>query len=328
MKEVPPPIVPNIFFQNARISGKAPSPERLPVSQQLPKSIWFFVRVSSQDGQVSLVKPLPERIKKMMHHATIRPGLRSAGPVSYLKFNGEHIIGLDAFRLDHSLRFVIEVPSCEAYSDQDPRVEPTSLTTSPYQPSSCHGEWNPRIIVPIRMGPARIPCGPSRLKLPLPPDSEDSEDSKEPIGNPYAALPEDLEDSKEPIGNDYATLPLSPPATPVKHKQNQHKQDRSPPRASVKSIATSVLRKEQEKAGASSSNASPSRGQLNSKLRLSRSDERLPSSRLTPRTPKHEGSPPSRLGDEFELLQIDVAVEATQPSVLRRSTSSPSPSLA
>jgi hypothetical protein len=240
-----------------------------------------------------------------------------------LEFNGKHIIGLDAFRLDHSLQFVIEVPSCEAYSDQDPRVEPTSLT---FQPSSRHGV--PHIIVPIRMGPARIPCGPSRLKLPLPPDLEDSEDSKEPIGNPYAALPEDLEDSKEPIGNAYATLPLSPPATPVKHKQNQHKQDRSPPRASVKSIATSVLRKEQEKAGASSSNASPSRGQLNSELRLSRSNERLPSSRLTPRTPKHEGSPPSRLGDEFELLQIDVAVEATQPSVLRRSTSSPSPSLA
>ena len=67
-------IVPNIFFQNARFSGKAPPPERLPVSQRLPKSIWFFVRVSSQDGQVSLVKPLPERIKKMMHLATIRPG--------------------------------------------------------------------------------------------------------------------------------------------------------------------------------------------------------------------------------------------------------------
>ena len=252
MKTVPPPIVPNIFFQNARISGKAPSPERLPVSQQLPKSIWFFVRVSSQDGQVSLVKPLPERIKKMMHHAKIEPGHRSAGPVFDLQFNGKHIIGLDAFRLDHSLQFVIEVPSCEAYSEQDPRVEPTSLTTSPYQPSSCHGEWNPRIIVPIWMGPARIPCGPSRLQLPLPPDSEDSEDSKEPIGNPletYAAPPR-------------SATPVTP-ATPVQHKQIQHKQNSSPPPASKKSLATSAhKKKEQEKAGASSSNASPSQGQL------------------------------------------------------------------
>jgi len=238
-------IEPNIIFQNARISWMAPPPERLPPSQWLPRVIYFFVRVSSQDGHVSLVKPLPERIKKLMHHATIQPGRESAGPKCRLEFDGKTVIGLGTFLLVDSLQLVIEVPSCEAFSEQDPCVEPTSLTFQPYRPSSRHGEWDPRIIVPIRMGPARIPCGPSRPKLPLLTGSEV-------IGNPYAD--------------------------------------------------------------------SPSRGHLNSEHRLSRSNERLPSSRLTPRqerpppatavqhnaealrTPKHEGSPPSRRGDAFEQL--------------------------
>jgi hypothetical protein len=258
-----PEIVPNIFFQNARFSGKAPSPERLPVSQRLPKSIWYFVRVSRQDGHVSLVKPLPERIKKMMHLATIRPGHESAGPTDYLKFDGENVIGLGAFRLNHSLQLVIEVPSCEAYSDQDPRVEPTSLTFQPYHPSSRHGEWLPRIIVPIRMGPARIPCGPSQ------PKQLDSEDSP-PIGNPFASprrSPPAPAVQHEHEG--------SPPATPVRHEDSPPRarsppRDRSPPYEFSRwprDFATEEVRKEQEKAGASSSNASHSRGQLNTERR-------------------------------------------------------------
>ena len=253
MKSPSPEIVPNIFFQNARFSGKAPSPERLPVSQRLPKSIWFFVRVSRQDGHVSLVKPLPERIKKMMHHATIRPGHESAGPTDYLKFDGENVIGLGAFRLNHSLQLVIEVPSCEAYSDQDPRVEPTSLTFQPNHPSSRHGEWLPRIIVPIRMGRARIPCGPSQ------PKQLDSEDSP-PIGNPFASprrSPPATAVQHEHEG--------SPPATAVRHEDSPAR-DRSPPYEFTswpRDFATEEVRKEQEKAGASSSNASHSRGQLN-----------------------------------------------------------------
>ena len=70
---------PNIFFQNARFSGAAPSPDRLPAYQQLPSTIYFFVRVSDSDGQVSLVKPLREGIKEMVHKATALPGHESAG---------------------------------------------------------------------------------------------------------------------------------------------------------------------------------------------------------------------------------------------------------
>jgi hypothetical protein len=195
----------------------------------------------------------------MMHLATIRPGHESAGPTDYLKFDGENVIGLGAFRLNHSLQLVIEVPSCEAYSDQDPRVEPTSLTFQPYHPSSRHGEWLPRIIVPIRMGPARIPCGPSQ------PKQLDSEDSP-PIGNPFASprrSPPAPAVQHEHEG--------SPPATPVRHEDSPPRarsppRDRSPPYENSRwprDFATEEVRKEQEKAGASSSNASHSRGQLN-----------------------------------------------------------------
>ena len=159
---------PNIFFQNARFSGRAPSPERLPAYQRLPSTIYFFVRVSDQDGQVSLVKPLSERIKEKMHKATALPGHESAGPTSYLEFNEKTVIGLDlnknrlgAVKLDHSLQLVIEVPSCEAFPKQNPRVEPTSIKFQPYQSTSRHGDWLPRINVPIRCGPERV----KQLKL-------------------------------------------------------------------------------------------------------------------------------------------------------------------
>jgi hypothetical protein len=167
--------------------------------------------------------------------------------VFHLKFDGENVIGLGAFRqLDHSLQLVIEVPSCEAFSEQDPCVEPTSFT---YHPSSRHGEWNPRIIVPIRMGPARIPCGPSRLQLPLPPDSEDS--SQSPIGTPFASpsrghldAPSNPFSSRLTLRLERSTLAAaavqhnSPPATPVQHnahalrtpKQRSPKLEGSPPR--------------------------------------------------------------------------------------------------
>ncbi|KOO30272.1 hypothetical protein Ctob_005088 [Chrysochromulina tobinii] len=211
---------PNIFFQNARFSGRAPSPERLPAYQRLPSTIYFFVRVSDQDGQVSLVKPLSERIKEKMHKATALPGHESAGPTSYLEFNEKTVIGLDlnknrlgAVKLDHSLQLVIEVPSCEAFPKQNPRVEPTSIKFQPYQSTSRHGDWLPRINVPIRCGPERVkqlklarsslpPTG--KMLLPVHSDGEcsDSDDvhvqsqasstsSEHPqggiLGNPYAS---------------------------------------------------------------------------------------------------------------------------------------------
>ena len=47
-------------------------------------------------------------------------------------------------------QLVLEVPSIEAFPQQDPRIEPSSLTFQPYHQASLHGEWLPRINVPVR----------------------------------------------------------------------------------------------------------------------------------------------------------------------------------
>ena len=70
-------------------------------------------------------------------------------------------------------QLVIEVPSCDAFPQQDPRVESSSLTFQPYHQSSLHGEWLPRVNVPVRadrprpVSPevARSSVKPLRLKL-------------------------------------------------------------------------------------------------------------------------------------------------------------------
>ena len=64
---------PNIFFQNARYSGMAPSPDRMPAHQLLPSTIYFFVRVPDTDA-VSLIKPLAPHIVAKMHQAKVVEG--------------------------------------------------------------------------------------------------------------------------------------------------------------------------------------------------------------------------------------------------------------
>lgn len=136
----------------------------------------------------------------------------AAGPTAYLEFDEKTVLGLKEgrhrlkdVRTDRSLQLVIEVPSCEAYAKQNPRVEPTSLIFQPYQSSSRHGDWLPRINVPIRCGPERV----NKLRLqpsiaektPSPTHDKDgqlsvrggSDDAHTPspkqgmLGNPYAS---------------------------------------------------------------------------------------------------------------------------------------------
>ena len=52
--------------------------------------------------------------------------------------------------MDGLAQLVIEVPSHAALPRQDPRVVPASLTFTPYHHSSLHGDWLPRINVPLR----------------------------------------------------------------------------------------------------------------------------------------------------------------------------------
>ena len=151
-----PEAPPNIFFQNARYSGMAPSPDRLPAHQRLPSTIYFFVRVTDTDA-VSLVKPLASHIVAKMHRATVVEGRESAGPTAYVEFNDKSVLGLHPSRQSyvrelHTMQLVIEVPSHSAFPKQAASVEPTSINFQPYQSSSRHGDWLPRINVPVRCG--------------------------------------------------------------------------------------------------------------------------------------------------------------------------------
>ena len=188
---------PNIFFQNARFSGRAPTPDRLRAHQQLPSKIYFFVRVTDANP-VSLVKPLPAAIRARLQLAIAVEGYESAGPTASFEFIPGNVFGFSNHRLDavksaHSLQLVIEVPSFEAYPQQSHRIEPTSFIFQPYQSTSRHGSWLPRINVPIWCRSERTPV--LRIPPPVPEiDGDDDDDGKVKrpscsltLGNPYAA---------------------------------------------------------------------------------------------------------------------------------------------
>jgi len=185
---------PNIFFQNARYSGFAPTPEGMPRHHQLPTFIYFFIRVSDV-APVPLTKPLPDNVKDLIQLAKTVRGQESAGPLARIDFNEQTVLGI-AGRLDSIIagfsQLVIEVPSVEAYPLQDPRVEPTSLPFQPYHQSSLHGEWLPRVNVAIRTDKPRatedgqVRLRPLKLKHVRADLYEDGAPSPTQIGNPYA----------------------------------------------------------------------------------------------------------------------------------------------
>ena len=254
----------------------APSPERLPAAYHLPSTIYFFVRVSDQDGHVSLVKPLCERIKKKMQIATVRRGIESAGPTCYLEFDGKTVIGFGAGRLDHTLQLVIEVPSCEAYRKQDPRIEPTSLTFEPYQPSWRHGEWLPRIIVPIR-------CGPERISLQT--GAAHSGDAASAVASPATGTA-----PVTAVTSAASTTPAKPaPPTTSAASGNS---DASAPTATPPPSQVMV--------------GNPYAPRSRGARRIERSNERLPSERLTPR---REHSPPRDRSPQRGLWPREKAAE-------------------
>ena len=156
---------PNIFFQNARYSGFAPSPESLPRHHQLPAHIYFYIRLTDVAAP-SLTRPLPEHFVSFIQEAKTIRGQEAAGPLARIDFNAANVVGL-ASRLDAIIaglsQLVIDVPSQEAYPGQDPRVQPFSFTFQPYHQSSLHGEWLPRINVPVRADRPR-PSSPEALR--------------------------------------------------------------------------------------------------------------------------------------------------------------------
>ena len=189
---------PNIFFQNARYSSFAPSPDNLPKHHQLPGTIYFFIRVSDV-APVSLTKPLPPHVVEIVQQASTIRGQESAGPLARIDYNNGNVLGI-AGRLDAIIaglsQLVIEVPSVEAFPAQDPRIEPSSLTFQPYHQSSLHGEWLPRINVPVRTDKPRAQANeaarsilkPLKLKQLQPIlEYEDGPPSPTQVGNPFAS---------------------------------------------------------------------------------------------------------------------------------------------
>ena len=115
----------------------------------------YFHRVVAFLSAWSLIKPLAPHIVAKMHQAKVVEGRESAGPTAYVEFNSKSVLGLHPGRLgfvrqDHSLQLVIDVPSHLSFPKQAPSVEPTSLAFQPYMASSRHGDWLPRINVPVR----------------------------------------------------------------------------------------------------------------------------------------------------------------------------------
>lgn len=96
-------------------------------------------------------------------------------------------------------QLVIEVPTSEAYPLQDARIEPASLTCQPCHHSSLHGEWLPRINVPVRTDrprPSLSEAGPPspKRRSPSPPrlhriasavTYQDGAPSPTQVGNPF-----------------------------------------------------------------------------------------------------------------------------------------------
>lgn len=161
--EVDDPFKPNIFFQNARYSGFAPAPKSLPEHQQLPPTIYFYLR-STDFNPIPVHKKLPDKVVELIVEAKTIKGHEAAGPIARIDFNNANVLGLgvrkDALEMGVS-QLVIDVPSHEAYPKQDPRIEPSSFTFQPYQISSLHGDWLPRVNVPIKVGkpPSTPPSG-------------------------------------------------------------------------------------------------------------------------------------------------------------------------
>ena len=204
---------PNIFFQNARFSGMAPKPQSIPKHQQLPSSIYFFIR-TTDTAPFHAHKALPDAVKHVMVEAKTVKGQESAGPIARMDFGSANVVGLGnrkgAVEMGVS-QLVIDVPSHEAYSKQDPRVEACSLTFQPYQMASLHGDWLPRVNVPVKADRPRpaSPETPLRRRSKPPSfrqdleelaktglgtdETKDGEEAKQPppsspkdIGNPFA----------------------------------------------------------------------------------------------------------------------------------------------
>ena len=162
---------PNIFFQNGRFSGAAPRPEQMPRHQQLPEAIHFYVRTTDVPPP-DLYRPLPEATKAVMLEARTVKGHESAGPLARVDFSEVAIVGLgvrrDAVLAGHS-QLVIDVPSAEAFAKQDVRVRPTSYTFQPYHQSSLHGDWLPRVNVPVLADHPKPPSPEQALRRKPPP---------------------------------------------------------------------------------------------------------------------------------------------------------------
>ena len=199
---------PNIFFQNARYSGMAPAPASLPKHQQLPNSIFFYLRATDV-APLDAYKRLPDAVREIIVEAKVVPEHESAGPIARIDFTKANVLGLgvrkDAIEMGVS-QLCIDVPSHDAYSKQDPRIEPSSLTFQPYQMASLHGDWLPRINVPIKADKPRPASAESPIKRRKKPpsfkqdleelektgiDDDETLDKDEPeqmhVGNPYAS---------------------------------------------------------------------------------------------------------------------------------------------
>jgi len=140
---------PNIFFQNGRISGIAPSPVQLSPRLQLPATIYFFIRV--KHCRVSFPFPPSLPTERYLHKAQVIPGHEEAGPVAHVPFDGAHVIGLYEHEHLSFMQLVLEVPSTPTIN---PSIHPTRLSFHPRHSAQLHSGSGgagttemPRIIV-------------------------------------------------------------------------------------------------------------------------------------------------------------------------------------
>jgi hypothetical protein len=140
---------PNIFFQNGRISGIAPSPVQLSPRLELPATIYFFIRV--KHCRVSFPFPPSLPTERYLHKAQVIPGHEEAGPVAHVPFDGAHVIGLYEHEHLSFMQLVLEVPSTPTIN---PSIHPTRLSFHPRHSAQLHSGSGgagtiemPRIIV-------------------------------------------------------------------------------------------------------------------------------------------------------------------------------------
>lgn len=154
--DVPP--YTTIYFQNARVSSRAPKPRHLPTKHLLPKAIYFFVRTMTT--QVDF--PLPEDTypcSKYLHIARVLPGHEAGGPAAHLNWSVDTVVGLKRHQCTKdgappsTMQLVIVVPSWVSRDGQqavNEGVEPQQIAFSPTNYSQLHfSKRLPRVIVPL-----------------------------------------------------------------------------------------------------------------------------------------------------------------------------------